>query len=167
MNNRAGDIIKLGLIFASAIVVIDAFLAPFSASLDWFSLAILFLFLAIAMLISVTSAIPWGTRKLPSVSRERNDLDYLTDLIDAAIYRKDSNASRILSDEIKSLSLGAIALRARLSKQELLELIERDPESLQGIVRDSKTTKLMADYRQASTSFNEERLQKVLSEIQS
>ncbi len=166
MNPQARHILELGMFFAGAVIILDALLIQIPL-LDWFALGLAFFFIAALILVSIAREVPWQTRRAIMLPETRNELEYLTDVIDAAVYRGDANASRILSEEIKSIVLGAVAVRTRLPKKEILDLAENHPESLRAMVRDDGIMKLLAGYLPLGASLTEEKLEQTLSKIAS
>jgi hypothetical protein len=88
-------------------------------------------------------------------------------VVDAAVCAHDGKSLRILSKHLKSLALGAIAARTRLSKKYILELAESDRPSLQAIVQDEGMVNLLADYRPQDEALNEKELEQTLFKIES
>lgn len=164
MNSVAKHILEIGVFFAGAVMVLDALLFQLPI-LDWLALGIVFFFAAVSTLISIARTIPFYSQRSQSISQTENDLEHLTGIVEAAVHGGDGTASRILSDEIKSLILGEIALRAKIAKREVINLLENHPENLQRIIRDDKARKFLADYRKVNEDSSEEQLEKILSEI--
>jgi predicted TIM-barrel enzyme len=69
-------------------------------------------------------------------------------------------------ERFKSIVLGAIAVRTKLSKREILELAENHPETLRAVVRDDEIMLLLAGYQQFGGPLSEKELEGMLSKIQ-
>lgn len=165
MNTQSKQILEWGVFFASVVIMLDVFLIQIPL-LDWFALGIVFLFASLSILVSIVHTAPSHVRKQISTYESGNDLEYLTAVVEGALYGGDPSASRILADEVKSLMLSAIALRTRLSKREVLKRIESDSETRKGIPPDDRMTQFLLAYRQLGENFNQEKLQKTLAEIE-
>ena len=74
---------------------------------------------------------------------------------------------KILSNNLKSLALGAIAARTRLSKKDILQLAENNWQFLQAIVQDEEMVNLLSGYRPHDEALNEKELEQRLSKIES
>ena len=164
MNAQARHILELGIFFAGAVVLLDALLIEIPI-FDWFALGLAFFFIAAFIIGSIAREVPWQTRRAISVHETKNELEHLAAVIDAAVHRGDTNSYRILSEEVKSIVLGAIAVRTNLPKKEILELAENYPESLRAMVHDDGIMKFLARYPPLDASFTDEKLEKTLSKI--
>ncbi len=166
MNAQVRHILELGVFFASTIIILDALLIQIPV-LDWFALGLAFFFIAASILASIARQVPWQRRKVISIPDTGNELEYLAHVIDSAVYRGDPNSSRILSEEIKSIVLGVVAVRTNLSKREILELAENHPENLRLMIQEDGIMKFLASYPQLDASLTEEKLEQTLSKIDS
>jgi hypothetical protein len=165
MNRQAKHILELGLFFAGAVIILDVLLTQIPV-LDWFALGLTFSLMATLILGSVARTVTWQTHKSMLSHQEEDEFQYFVNLVDAAVYAHDGKSLRILSKHLKSLALGAIAARTRLSKKDILELAENNPPSLQVIVQDEEMVNLLATYRQHE-ALNEKELEQTLSKIDS
>jgi hypothetical protein len=82
------------------------------------------------------------------------------------VYGHEKESLRILSEHIKSLALGTIAARTRLSKKEILELAKNDRQSLQAIVEDEEMIRCLAGYQPQDEAPIEQELEEILSKIE-
>ena len=166
MNRPATQILQLGLFFAGAVIVLDLFLT-YLPVLDWFALSLIFILAAAAILGSVTRTVPRQTSKSLSLQHKEDEFQHLADVINAAVYGQDKTSLRILSEHIKSLALGTIAARTRLSKKEILELAENDRQSLQALVQDEEMIRCLAGYQPQREGPSEKEFEEMLSKIES
>lgn len=166
MNAQARHVLQLGVFFAGTIIILDALLLQIPV-LDWLALGLAFFFIAASILASIARRVPWQRRKVISIPETRNELEYLAGVIDSALYRDDPNSSRTLSEEIKSIVLGVVAVRTRLSKKEILELAENHPENLRVMIHDDVIMRLLASHPQLDANLTEEKLEQTLSKIDS
>lgn len=166
MNRQATHILQLGLFFAGAVIVLDVLLTQLSI-LDWFALGLVFFFVAATILDSVARTVPTQTRKSQPFQQKKDEFQHLVDIVNAAVYEHDKKSLRMLSEHIKSLAVGTIAARTRMSKKEILELAENDKQALQAIVQDKKITKLLAGYQPQDEAPTEKEYEEMLSQIES
>jgi len=166
MNRQAKHILELGLFFAGAVIILDVLLIQIPV-LDWFALGLTFSLVATLILGSVARTVPWQTHKSILSRQKEDEFQHLVNVVDAAVCAHDGKSLRILSKHLKSLALGAIAARTRLSKKYILELAERDRPSLQAIVQDEGMVNLLADYRPQDEALNEKELEQTLFKIES
>ncbi len=153
------------MFFAGAVIILDVLLIQIPV-LDWFALGVVFFFAAALIVGSIARSIPWERRRAISISQTRSELQQLADIVDAAVYRGDTNSSRILLEQVKSIVLGAIAVRTKLSKREILELAENHPENLRAVVRDDEIMTFLAGYHRFGDALGEKELEGMLSKIQ-
>ena len=165
MNREVTQILQLGLFFAGAVIVLDLLLTQLPV-LDWFALSLIFLLAAAAILGSVTSTVPRQTGRSISFQQGEDEFQHLADVVNAALYGHDKGSLRILSEQIKSLALGTIAARTRLSKKEILELAENDKKSLQAIVQDEEMMRCLAGYLPQDKAPSEKKFEDLLSKIE-
>jgi len=164
MNTKAKHILELGIFFAGAVIILDTLLIQIPV-LDWFALGLAF-FLAAALIISsIARTIPWQRRTAVRIPQTRNELQHLADIIDAAVYGGDSNSSKILSEEIRSIVLGVVAVRTKLSKREIIALAENHPENLRVVVRDDEIIKFLTGHS-FGQALGEKELEETLSKIE-
>jgi len=166
MNTQAKQILQLGLFFAGAIIVLDLLLTQFPV-LDWFALSLIFILVAAVILGSVSRTVPRQRGKPLSLQHKEDEFQHLADVINAAVYGRDKTSLRILSEHIKSLALGTIAARTRLSKKEILELVESDRKSLQAIVHDEEMIRCLEGYQPQDKGPSEREFEEMLSKIES
>ena len=165
MNTQATQILQLGLFFAGAVIVLDLLLTLLPV-LDWFALSLLFLLAAAAILASVARTVPRQTGKSISLQQREDEFQHLADVVNAAVYGHEKESLRILSEHIKSLALGTIAARTRLSKKEILELAKNDRQSLQAIVQDEEMIRCLAGYQPQDEAPSEKEFEEILSKIE-
>jgi hypothetical protein len=166
MNSQATQILQLGLFFTGAVIVLDLLLTQLPV-FDWFALSLIFLLAAAAILGSVARTIPKQTGKSMSLRQKEDELRHLADIVDSAMYGHDKQSLRILSEHIKSLALGTIAARTRLSKKEILELAANDKQSFQAIVQDEEMVRCLAGYQPQNKAPSEKEFEEMLSKIES
>ncbi len=165
MNPEAKQVLELGVFFGCVVVILDVFLIQIP-TLDWFALGLTFSLVAAIIVGSMARSIPWQRQKAIPIPQPRNELQHLADMIHASVYAGDVYSSRILLEQIKSIALGAIAARTRLSKREILELAENHPEELRALVRDDEITKFLTDLQTPGRSLGEKDLEQMISEIE-
>ncbi len=165
MNPEAKQVLELGVFFACVVIILDVLLQQIP-TLDWFALGLAFSLVAAIIVGSMARSIPWQRQKVMPIPQPRNELQRLADRIDASVYAGDINSSRILSEQIKSIALGAIAVRTKLSKREILELAENHPEELWALVRDDEITKFLTDLQPLGGPLTEKDLEEMISEIE-
>jgi hypothetical protein len=166
MNRQAKHILELGLFFAGAVIILDMLLTQMPV-LDWFALGFTFSLMATLILSSVARTVPWQTHKTMLSLRKEDEFQHLANVVDAAVYAHDGKSLKILSNHLKSLALGAIAARTRLSKKDILELAENNLPSLQAIVQDEGMVNLLAGYHEQDEALNQKELEQTLSKIES
>jgi hypothetical protein len=166
MNTQTTQILQLGLFFGCAVIFLDLLLIQLPV-FDWFALSLIFLLAAAAILASVARTVPRQTSKSISLRQKEDEFQYLADDVDAAMYGHDKQSLRILSEHIKSLALGTIAARTRLSKKEILELAANDKQSLQAIVQDEEMIRYLAGYQPQNEVPSEKEFEEMLSKIES
>lgn len=165
MNREAKQILELGMFFAGAVITLDVLLIQIPV-LDWFALGVVFCLAAALIVVSIARSVPWERRRAISISQTRSELQHLADIVDAAVYGGDRTSSRILLEQIKSIVVGAIAVRTKLSKREILELAETHPENLRAVVRDDEIMMFLAGYQRFGDALSEKDLEGMLSKIQ-
>ena len=166
MNKQTTQILELGIFFAGAVIILDVLLAQIPL-LDWLALGLAFFLAAALILGSVSRTIPKQARKAISIGQKEDQFRHLADVVDAAVYGRNKMALRILSEQLKSLALGTIAARARLSRKEILELAEKEPQSLSAIVQDEEMRRLLAGYPPLGEGVSEKELEEILFRIES
>ncbi len=164
MKKQVARILQMGAFFAGAVIILDLLLKQIPV-LDWFALGLVFSLAAALILESVATSVPRETLRATAIRNKEEELQYLADAIDAAIYQRDKKSLRILSEELRSLALGTIAGQTRLPKKEILELATNEPQSLQAIVRDERMMKLLARNGPFAGGVSEKELEGMLSEI--
>ncbi len=164
MKKQAARILQMGAFFAGAVIILDMLLARIPV-LESFALGLVFCLAAALILDSVAHSVPKEALRATAVRHKEEELQYLADAIDAAIYQRDKKSLRILSEEVRSLALGTIAGQTRLSKREILELATNESQPLQAIVRDERMMKLLARNGPFAGGVSEKELESVLSEI--
>lgn len=165
MNGQATQILLIGLFFAGAIIVLDLLLTQLPV-LDWFALSLIFLLAATAILGSVARTVPRQTGKSISIQQKEDEFQHLADVVNAAVYGHDKESLRILSERIKSLALGTIAARTKMSKKEIMELAENDKQSLRAIVQDEEMIKFLAVYQPQDEALSQKEFEEKLSKIE-
>ena len=165
MKREAKRILEWGVFFACAVIILDVLLIQIPI-LDWLALGIVFFFAAALIVASIARSVPWEKRRAISIPQRRDELQRLADIVDAAVYEGDGNSSRILLEQVKSIALGAIAGRTKLSKREILELAENHREDLRAVVRDEEIMAVLVGYQQLGRSLSEKELEGMLSRIQ-
>ncbi len=164
MKKEVTHILQMGAFFAGSVIILDLLLTKIPV-LDWFALGLVFCLAGALILDSVAHLVPKETLRATEIRDKEEELQYLADAIDAAIYQRDKRSLKILSEELRSLALGTIAGQTRLSKKEILELSANDPQSLQAIVRDERMMKLLSRNGPFAGGVSEKELEGVLSEI--
>ena len=143
MNKQVARIVQLGIIFTVIVVFLDVFLIQLPI-LDWLALGVTFFFVAVAILDSVASLVSKEKPKLGSRPEKDDELQYLSDVVDRAINRNEHESLGVLSEKLRSIATGAVAVRTKLSKKEILERADNDPSSLLAIVKDQQIVKALA-----------------------
>ncbi len=153
------------MFFGCAVIILDVLLIQIP-TLDWFALGLAFSLVAAIIVGSMARLIPWQRQNAAPLLQPRNELQHLGDMIHASVYAGDVNSSRILLEQIRSIALGAIAVRTRLSKIEILELAENHPEELRALVRDDEITNFLTDHQPLVRPLGEKDLEGIISEIE-
>jgi len=166
MNRQIKQILELGLFFAGAVILVDVLLSQIEV-LDWFALGLIFFLIAAIIVGSVARTVPTQRGKSITLQQKDDEFQQLADIVDAAVYGHDRNSMRILSEHFKSLALGTVAARTRLSKKEILELAENDKPTLEDILKDEGMAKLLAGYQPRDEPPSENEFERILSKIES
>jgi hypothetical protein len=166
MNTQATQILQLGLFFASAVIILDLLLTQLPV-IDWLVLSLVFLLAAVVILGSVARTVSRQASGPVSLQPREDEFQRLANVVHAAVYGNDKKSLRILSEHMKSLALGTIAARTRLSKKEILELAKNDKQSLQAIVQDEKMLRCLAGYQPQDEAPSEKEFEEMLSKIES
>lgn len=165
MNRQTTQILELGIIFAVVVAFADVFLIQLPV-LDWLALAVAFFFVAAVILDSVARLVPSEKRKLQSTREIDDELQYLADVIDRAINRHEHESLQLLSEKLRSIALGTVAARRKLSKKEILELARNDPSSLLAIVKDEQIVRLLLGNAQMPEVADRHQVEELLSKIE-
>lgn len=165
MNKLVTQILHLGIIFGIAAIFLEFFLMRL-APLDWIALGGSFLFVAALILDSLTRLIPKEESKHAPAHQGEDEFQHLETLIERALYRGEHEAVYILGQRLRSMALGAVAARARLSKRELDTLAEKDPEALKSVVKDEHLIRLLAEDGQTAKAVSRREVQELLSKIE-
>lgn len=164
MNKPAARVLQMGAFFAGAVIILDMLLVRIPV-LESFALAVVFCLAAALILDSVAHSVPKETLRSTAIRHKEEELQHLADTIDGAIYRRDKKSLKILSGELRSLALGAIAGQTRLPKKEILELATNEPQSLQAVVRDERMMKLLVRNGPFAGGVSEKELEAMILEI--
>lgn len=165
MNEQARHVLQLGMFFAAAVIILDILLIQIPI-LDWFALGVAFMLVAVLILNSVVRLVPREVRKHRQNQQVEDEFHYLTHVVDRTIRDHDEMSARILSEELRSLVLGTIAVRMRLSKKQILERVENDRDSVQAIVKDEQIMKLLTGNVPMSDVADEKQFEKLLAKIE-
>lgn len=165
MTKRARHLLELGAFFIAAMIVLDVVLIHIP-EFEWAILSVSFFVVAVLIVSSVTCLIPLQSRKVPLSSQKENSLEYLTRVAEAAFQGNDHNALRILLDNLKSLALGATAVRTGLSKVEVRELMEDEPESLRSMLNDDWMMSFLKNNYALSNDCDKDKFEEALSRIE-
>ncbi len=165
MNRQVTHLLQLGVFFTAAVIILDLLLVQIPV-LDWFALAVAFMLAATLILDSMLRLVPREKRRPTSNQQIEDEFQYLTHIVDKAINDHDEMSARILSEELRSLVLGTIAARMRLSRKEVLEQVENDPESIRRTVRDEEIMKLLIGNISVTELMDERQFEKILATIE-
>lgn len=166
MNSPARRVLELGIFFFVTVILIDALLVQIP-SFDWFALGLLFLAIAGSILGLVAYRTHWPKRKVTEIHETESQLDRLTDIVSGALYRGDQSSCRMLSDELQSLAIGAIAVRTHSTKTEISAIAEVHPERLRLMVDDNEILNLLARSPSPDATLSQRNVEKAISKIES
>jgi hypothetical protein len=166
MNTQVKQMLEFGLVFAGAVILLDVFLSQIQI-FDWLALGLVFFLAAVVMVGSVAHTIPRQKRKSIVFEQKEDGFQQLADTVNAAMYGHNRTSMRILSEHLKSIALGTVAARTKLSKKEILELAEHDKTALENLVRDEVIAKLLCGYQPRDERLSEDEIEKTLTKIES
>ncbi len=166
MNKQVAQILQLGIIFTVIVGFLDVLLTQVPV-LDWLVLGVTFFFVAAAIIDSVARLVPRENHRLASNHVEEDELQHLAEVIDRAANRRENEALGILFGRLRSIALGTVAARTRLSKKEVMELVQNNPNSLLAIVKDEKIVRLLSGRAQMFEAVNHQQVEEFLSRIES
>jgi hypothetical protein len=164
MNNRSRQFLRIGAFFAVAVILLDLLLFQIPI-LEWLGLGLSFALVAAILIGVVAQGVPKQTPKSVPGQQNEDDFEHLTNTVEAGIWGGHKGAKRILSEHLKSLTVGVIAARTKLSKKEILNLLENDPQSLHNIVHDGDLLRLLLDCQKLGEGLNERNLEQALLKI--
>ena len=165
MNRQATHLLKLGAFFTAVVIILDVLLIQITV-LDWFALGVAFMLIAAIILDSMIRLVPREKSRPTSNQQIEDKFQYLTHIVDRAITDHDEMSARILSEELRSLVIGTIASRMRLSRKEVLEQVENDRESIRATVRDDEIMKLLLGDTPMHELADGKQLERILAKIE-
>lgn len=165
MNEQAKRILKRGGFFAMAVVILDLFLLQFPL-FDWPILGLVFILAAALLMNSVAGSLSRQRQQITSNVEERDELRDLTHVVDSAVFGREELSMKMLSDQLKSLALVAVASRTKLSRVEIQKLADNAPESLRAIIHDNEIMKFLATGQLGKSRIDEKGLEEALSKIE-
>lgn len=163
MNNRVTETVQLGIVFGVIVVFLDVFLLQLPI-LAWLALGLAFFFVAVIILESVTRLVPSERQRPLSNLMPEDELQHLSSVVQRALDDHDQDAQNVLTEKLKSIALSTVAARMRLSKREIMELAENNPDSLHTIVVDPEMLELLSG--KTSNHQDRQRLNQLLSKIE-
>jgi len=163
MNDRVTGIIQLGIIFGILVVFLDVFLYQLPV-LAWLALGLAFFFVAVIIIESVTRLVPTVRPRVPSKLVHEDELQHLSLIVHRALELHDQQAQSMLGEKLRSIVLSALAARMKLSRGDLVQLAERNADSLQAIVNDKEMLGLLSSKK--SNHESAQQLDQLLSKIE-
>jgi hypothetical protein len=146
MNEQITETIQLGIVFGVIVVFLDIFLFQLPV-LAWLALGLTFFFVAAIILESVTRLVPRERHASVSSPGPEDELQHLSVIVQRALDRHDHEAQGVLAEKLRSIALSTVAGRMKLSRREITELAEKEPDSLSIIANDQEIIELLAGKR--------------------
>jgi hypothetical protein len=165
MNKETSEILQLGVVFAAVAVLLDLFLITLPV-LNWLALGVAFLFVSVMILESVAKLVPRQSRRTPPTPQRTDELDTLTDVVESAYVRNQSESLEILLDKLKSIAINNVAARTRLSKKEVMDLAANNPGSLASLLNVKELPWLLATGYHRHERLNQKQLNEVLTRME-
>lgn len=144
MNKETSEILQLGVVFGVIAIFLDLFLIPLPV-LNWLALGVAFLFVSVIILLRVASLVPMQSRSVCSRPEKSDELDDLTEVVERAYGKHQSESIDVLTDKLRSIAINTAAAKTRLSKKEVMDLAEGDPASLARMLDDEELSSLLAE----------------------
>jgi len=143
MSKTMIRLVKLGIAFLTASIVLDFYLGGYGILL-WPALALEFIIFAATIFSSLRENLLPNT-KTHAESRPRTETDFarLEDLCSAAIEQTNPKAEGLISDRVRSLAFAAAASNLNIPEPTLRSLAEQDPQLVQTRVKDSQITRVL------------------------
>lgn len=165
MIQQVKSILQLGIAFTAIVAFLDLLLMEYPP-LNWLALSVVFFFVAV-MIVDLLARHISHERHRPSSNPQReDDLHFLEEVVDKAISERDQKSNRILHERLRSMALGTVAARTRQTKKEILDIAERDPHSLQAILKDKTLLKLIVGNPLSIGQYDRQRVEELLSRIE-
>lgn len=164
MNRQIAQVLQLGIIFTVIVVFLDVLLGQLPI-LVWLGLGVTFFFVAVAILDLVASLVSKEKPRLDSKHEKYDELQYLSEVVDRAANRNEHESLEVLSEKLRSIALGAVAVRTKLSKEEILELANDNPSFLLAVVKDEQIAKALGRNAVLEVA-NRDQIESLLSKIE-
>ena len=165
MKQQVRSILQLGIAFTAVVAFLDLLLMGYP-SLNWLALTVVFLFVAVMILDLLARHMSHARHQLNSNPQREDDLHYFEGIVDRAINEHDQQSGRILYERLRSIALGAVAARTRQTKKEILEIVEKDPEGLQALVKNNPILGLIVGDPLSIRYYDSESVEELLSRIE-
>ena len=163
MNDRVTATIQLGIIFGIIVVFLDVFLYQLPV-LAWLALGLVFFFVAVIITESVTRLVPTERQRPFSKLVHEDELQHLSLIVHRAVDMHDPEAQNMLAERLWSIALSALGARMKVSRGEIVDLAEKDPDALQANVDDKEMLELISSKKSSHESAQQ--LDQLLSKIE-
>ena len=163
MNDQVTATIQLGIIFGIIVVFLDVFLYQLPV-LAWLALGLAFFFVAVIITESVTRLVPTERQRPLSSLVHEDELQHLSLIVQRALGMHDPEAQNMLAERLRSIVLSALGARMKVSRGEIVDLAEKDPDALQAIVDDKEMLGLISSKKSSHESAQQ--LDQLLSKIE-
>jgi hypothetical protein len=163
MNDRVTETIQIGIIFGIIVVFLDVFLFQLPV-LAWLALGLAFFFVAVIIIESMTRLVPRERQRLPSKLVHEDELQHLSLTVHRALDMHDQEAQSMLAEKLRSIVLSTLAARMKVSRREIVDLAEKNSDSLQAIVSDKEMLGLLSGKK--SNHESAQQIDQLLSKIE-
>jgi hypothetical protein len=167
LRQRLESFLKLGVVFAAVVAMMDYFLASFPILL-YIGLTVAFIFFAVLIFDQIIPFLSKAPANRPeAIERHDDELVWLEHLAHKAIEQREPKSAELLATRLRAIVLAMAAYRTNISEARLEEIATENPKSLSELIRDEDMTQVIVGNVSQVIGKEPQAIQALLSKIES